>query len=254
VQAVIDLKKSTESSEVCFDMCRLGSACRMATTIMYSADLTRLDALAGLRCGCHGHHAREVTAHPSAFAALVAATAVDWIHRAQRGSRWAVGLALNPCEGVLALSDDGPKRPPELKWYISEYMNDDAVLKHVAIIVGTFVVTLADDFADWFYQLKLMAGCFWMVGYVLWYLAAIASRSAPIGSSRSSSHASHTAARRRSSAPIGNGFPKAVWRSTRRSKVPGGGARPLMPRLPTDMVEAAPTSGASGASASPSRM
>ena len=45
---------------------------------------------------------------------------------------------------ALALSDDGPKRPPELKWYISEYMNDDAILKHVALIIDTFVVTLAD--------------------------------------------------------------------------------------------------------------
>jgi len=176
VQAVIDLKKSTEPSEVCFDMCRLGSACRMATTLLYSAGLTRLDALASLRCGCHSPHAREVSAHPGAFAALIAATAIDWVHRAQRSSRWAVGLALNPCEGVLALSDDGPKRPPELKWYISEYMNDDAVLKHVAIIVGTFVVTLADDFADWFYQLKLMAGCYWMVGYVLLELEKLAEQ------------------------------------------------------------------------------
>jgi hypothetical protein len=75
------------------------------------------------------------------------------------------GLALNPCEGVLALSDDGPKRPPELKWYISEYMNDDAVLKHVAIIVGTFVVTLADDFADWFYpQCRRGSGAFQIWG------------------------------------------------------------------------------------------
>ena len=88
----------------------------------------------------------------------------------------AVGLALNPCEGVLALSDDGPKRPPELKWYISEYMNDDAILKHVAFIIDTFVVTLADDFADWFYQLKLMAGCYWMVGYVLLELEKLAEQ------------------------------------------------------------------------------
>ncbi len=122
--AVIDLRKSTESNEVCFNMCRLGAACRMTAKIMYSAGLAQLDALAGLWCGCHSPHAREFTAYPSKLTALIAATAADWVHRAQRSSRWAVGLALNPCEGVLALSDDGPKRPPELKWYISEYMND----------------------------------------------------------------------------------------------------------------------------------
>ena len=143
---------------------------------MYTAGLTRLDALDGLWCGCRSPHAREFTAYPSKLVALIAATAADWIHRAQRSSRWAVGLALNPCEGVLALSDDGPKRPPELKWYISEYMNDDAILKHVALIIDTFVVTLADDFADWFYQLKLMAGCYWMVGYVLLELEKLAEQ------------------------------------------------------------------------------
>jgi hypothetical protein len=54
-------------------------------------------------------------------------------------------------------------------------MSDDAVLKHVSIIVGTFVVTLSDDFNDWFYQLKLMAGCYWMVGYILLELEKLAS-------------------------------------------------------------------------------
>ena len=106
---------------------------------------------------------------------LIAAAAADWVRRAQARVTWTVGLALNPCERVLAQSDDGAKRPPELKWYISEYMSDDAVLKHVSIIVGTFVVTLSDDFNDWFYQLKLMAGCYWMVGYILLELEKLAS-------------------------------------------------------------------------------
>ena len=72
-----------------------------------------------------------------------------------------------------------------------------------------------------------------------WYFAAMASRSAPIGSLRNSSNAKHTASRRRSSrpsAPIGNGLPQAVCRSTRRSWTPGGGraAGPFALRLPTE--------------------
>ncbi|KOO34225.1 hypothetical protein Ctob_015819 [Chrysochromulina tobinii] len=176
VRAVIDLEKLTESREVRFNMCRLGGGCRMTTKILYSAGLARLDALADLWCGCRSPHAREFTSYPSRLTALIAATAADWVDRAQRNSRWVVGLALNPCVGVLSLSDDGPKRPPELKWYISEYMNDDAILKHVALIIDTFVVTLADDFADWFYQLKLMAGCYWMVGYILLELEKLAEQ------------------------------------------------------------------------------
>ena len=43
-------------------------------------------------------------------------------------------------------------------------------------MIDTFVVTLADDFADWFYQLKLMAGCYWMVGYVLLELEKLAEQ------------------------------------------------------------------------------
>jgi hypothetical protein len=56
VQAVIDLKRSSESNEVCFNMCRLGAACRMTTRIMYTAGLTRLDALDGLWCGCRSRY------------------------------------------------------------------------------------------------------------------------------------------------------------------------------------------------------
>ena len=177
-RAVLDLERSTESRKMHFALCRLGAACRMATTVLCTASLARLHPLDGMWCRCRDGHARRESgvAYPSELAALIAATAADWTHREQSKVSWVVGLALNPCEGVLALSDDGPKRPPELKWFISEYMNDDAVLKHVALIIGTFVVTLADDFADWFYQLKLMAGCYWMVGYVLLELEKLADQ------------------------------------------------------------------------------
>ena len=171
----LELRRQTDSSKACFARCRLGSTSQQATTMIYSAGLVRLDSLAGLHCQCRGLHAAPSKSRPYELTVLIAAAAADWVHRAQAGATWTVGLALRPCERVLALSDDGAKRPPELKWYISEYMSDDAVLKHVSIIVGTFVVTLSDDFNDWFYQLKLMAGCYWMVGYILLELEKLAS-------------------------------------------------------------------------------
>ena len=184
VGAIPELESQTDSRKAHFDWCRLGSESRQATIMLYSAGLTRLDSLAGLRCRCPGRHGHQAASHevedrawsrPHELTVLIAAAAADWVRRAQARVTWTVGLALNPCERVLAQSDDGAKRPPELKWYISEYMSDDAVLKHVSIIVGTFVVTLSDDFNDWFYQLKLMAGCYWMVGYILLELEKLAS-------------------------------------------------------------------------------
>jgi hypothetical protein len=184
VGAIPELESQTNSRKAHFDWCRLGSESRQATIMLYSAGLTRLDSLAGLRCRCPGRHGHQAASHevedrawsrPHELTMLIAAAAADWARRAQARVTWTVGLALNPCERVLAQSDDGAKRPPELKWYISEYMSDDAVLKHISIIVGTFVVTLSDDFNDWFYQLKLMAGCYWMVGYILLELEKLAS-------------------------------------------------------------------------------
>ena len=184
VGAIPELESQTDSRKAHFDWCRLGSESRQATIMLYSAGLTRLDALDGLHCRCPGRHGHQAASHkvedrawsrPHELTMLIAAAAADWVRRAQARVTWTVGLALNPCERVLAQSDDGAKRPPELKWYISEYMSDDAVLKHVSIIVGTFVVTLSDDFNDWFYQLKLMAGCYWMVGYILLELEKLAS-------------------------------------------------------------------------------
>lgn len=104
-----------------FALCRLGAACRMATTVLCTASLARLHPLDGMWCRCRDGHARRESgvAYPSELAALIAATAADWTHREQSKVSWVVGLALNPCEGVLALSDDGPKRPPELKWFIT---------------------------------------------------------------------------------------------------------------------------------------
>jgi hypothetical protein len=85
---------------------------------------------------------------PRGLDTLLATVAAEWLGRKQSTVRWPVGMHLMPNELALSYDDDPPKRPPELKPYITEYMNDDAILKHVCRIVGSFLVTFDDDFRD----------------------------------------------------------------------------------------------------------
>ena len=76
---------------------------------------------------------------------------------------------------ALAVDDDAPKRPPEVKPMSSEYMYEDTILKYIARRVRSFVSAIDDDFRDWFYQLRLAAASVWMVGLIVLELEKIAA-------------------------------------------------------------------------------
>ena len=177
-RVVLDLESQTGGKQAHFNMCCLGADQQWMTTILFSHGLARVEALSCALCTC-------VRPRPAAcdhatngcrgLDTLLATVAAEWLGRKQSTVRWPVGMHLMPNELALSYDDDPPKRPPELKPYITEYMNDDAILKHVCRIVGSFLVTFDDDFRDWFYQLKLMAGCYWQVGFIMLELQKLAS-------------------------------------------------------------------------------
>jgi hypothetical protein len=155
-----------------------GADQRWMTTILFSHGLARIEALSGAPCTCV--RPRPASLNRAAdgrhgLYTLLATVAAEWLKRKQGAVGWPLGMHLVPNELALSYDDDPPKRPPELKPYITEYMNDDAILKHVCRIVGSFLVTFDDDFRDWFYQLKLMAGCYWQVGFIMLELQKLAS-------------------------------------------------------------------------------
>ena len=188
---IVDLARDTEARFENLDQCCFGSDFQKPTTLMFSPRLRCCDVLPTMRCWCTEPH-RRVAAGFSADGASFESSAAAAYPRelnvfladcaAEHAARLGFGVARPwPCSATLvadaeALSADeaAPKLPLETKVLISEYMEEDALLKHVALLMGSFVVVQSDDFQDWFYQLRLAAASEWMVGFVLLELEKLA--------------------------------------------------------------------------------
>uniref|UniRef100_A0A7S4JZ92 DUF4326 domain-containing protein n=1 Tax=Prymnesium polylepis TaxID=72548 RepID=A0A7S4JZ92_9EUKA len=185
---IVQLEGATAAEKSDFDQCPFGSQYRKPTTIMYAPGLDGLRSMQYIRCLCLTKHAKQAvgytdeygTAAESAYAAAYplglnehfADVARSFVFGPRRS--WKLGR-LSIAVARLREDDEEPKRPGEVKVMSSEYMYEDSYLKYVARLSGTSVVTLDDDFADWFYQIRLAASSVWMVGLVLLELEKLAT-------------------------------------------------------------------------------